>query len=369
MWPWLASLAWSAQYLNFQKSLNLGQADTATTIFDGSNVLDGDLIKEVILPPELVAQMLDSETTVELEMELGCSGRFDYTCPDWDHVIQLFVCSGDKSSCQACPQLIWAENNASFPVHKNAEGYDQNVCGPEIARWMTPFRRRNGRWRSDISLLKAAFLHASNSCQFTMKSVTWAATGSRHWYPKLKLRVGSTEQKSFTSPSATPAMIPLFGSKTFDQHYNDRNPVEFLTPEGLESANIYALITGHGFDNNGCGEFCPFQNEFFINGQQWSLDFSKSGTQLGCTEAVRNGSLPNEHGTWFYGRSGWCDGMDVKPWIFDVSAFLAPAGGLNVIEYAGLFNGKTPNPTANAGQVLMSSYLSLEVGNKGEEKF
>ena len=69
---------------------------------------------------------------------------------------------------------------------------------------------------------------------------------------------------------------------------------------------------------------------------------------------------PNEHGTWFFGRNGWCDGQDVKPWVFDITNKLKPAGKMNIIEYAGLLNGATPNPTVSPGEMLMSSYIILD---------
>ena len=28
---------------------------------------------------------------------------------------------------------------------------------------------------------------------------------------------------------------------------------------------------------------------------------------------VREGIVPNEHGTWQYGRNGWCDGQQARP--------------------------------------------------------
>jgi len=90
------------------------------------------------------------------------------------------------------------------------------------------------------------------------------------------------------------------------------------------------------------------------------LDFPLAGTQLGCTEQVVNGSEPNEHGTWFFGRNGWCDGQDVRPWTIDISTLLKAPGDVNIIEYAGLYQGDTPDPTSNPGQILMSSYLVLE---------
>lgn len=36
-----------------------------------------------------------------------------------------------------------------------------------------------------------------------------------------------------------------------------------------------------------------------------------TGTQWGCADKVPQGSVPNEHGTWMYGRNGWCDGQEV----------------------------------------------------------
>ena len=38
-----------------------------------------------------------------------------------------------------------------------------------------------------------------------------------------------------------------------------------------------------------------------------------AGTQWGCAGRVAAGSVPNEHGTWQYGRAGWCDGQQVGP--------------------------------------------------------
>lgn len=43
------------------------------------------------------------------------------------------------------------------------------------------------------------------------------------------------------------------------------------------------------------------------------------GTALGCAMRVKEGAVPNEHGTWLYGRGGWCDGLQVNPWRVDVT--------------------------------------------------
>lgn len=61
-----------------------------------------------------------------------------------------------------------------------------------------------------------------------------------------------------------------------------------------------------------------FIDHFFLVSflASWSLP---SGTPLGCTTRVKEGAVPNEHGTWLYGRAGWCDGLQVNPWRVDVT--------------------------------------------------
>lgn len=53
---------------------------------------------------------------------------------------------------------------------------------------------------------------------------------------------------------------------------------------------------------------------FYISG---AVD--QSGSPLGCTTWVKHGAIPNEYGTWLYGRAGWCDGLQVDPWRTDVT--------------------------------------------------
>ena len=75
---------------------------------------------------------------------------------------------------------------------------------------------------------------------------------------------------------------------------------------------------------------------------------------------VASGVIPNQHGTWPYGRAGWCPGGAVRPWLVDVTADLLPTGGTqNAISYKGLYQGAAPVIAANAsaGYIMMSSQL------------
>jgi hypothetical protein len=37
---------------------------------------------------------------------------------------------------------------------------------------------------------------------------------------------------------------------------------------------LYAVTTGHGSDDNNCGEFCVTSHVWTINGRLWNLTFS-----------------------------------------------------------------------------------------------
>ncbi len=80
---------------------------------------------------------------------------------------------------------------------------------------------------------------------------------------------------------------------------------------------------------------------------------------------VLQGIIPNEHGTWQYGRNGWCDGQNVRPWLAEVTADLrADGGGDNVVEYAGLFEGHDPDARgSNAGYIMMESAIAFYAGS------
>ncbi len=75
---------------------------------------------------------------------------------------------------------------------------------------------------------------------------------------------------------------------------------------------------------------------------------------------VPNGTVPNQHGTWLYGRAGWCPGGAVQPWLVDVTGELRrPGEGENVVTYKGLYEGADPviGPNATAGYIMMTSQI------------
>jgi hypothetical protein len=101
-----------------------------------------------------------------------------------------------------------------------------------------------------------------------------------------------------------------------------------------------------------------------VNGlKTYTRDQPNAGTATGCANEVAIGVIANQAGTWQYGRDGWCPGLDVKPYIADVTANLRV--GENVFTYGAYYKGKpyvpTPlaDPAANAigPTIQQSSYL------------
>ncbi|KAK3609886.1 hypothetical protein CHS0354_015079 [Potamilus streckersoni] len=334
LYPTMHFLVWQAQWFEYMQNLDLqlnngnrkgdvGVRAPMDIMIFSQQVMQGDkgVVANVSLP---AMKELSIFRKFELVMSLSCPGERDTTCAHWDHTIQVFVCCNPESS----------------------------LCGMELGRWISPFRRRIGIWLSDVSSLLP--LLAGQTCMFTMKTAPWAMP----WIPSLWLRFSQPQAEGPGRIFPAEILSLYQPGATFDKNYNTHfPPMEFQVPKDTTQIYIYAVITGHGSDENGCGEFCVTSHHFNVNGHINNITFSDAGTALGCADQVSTGVIPNEHGTWLYGRDGWCDGRNVFPWVIDVTDQLLPTGEANLIKYFGWFNGSDPNPQHNPGEMIMYSYL------------
>jgi hypothetical protein len=369
--PSLSHAAWGAQWNAYLEGLNAqltNETDTLVVdIYKGDEDMVGEhgLQRKVTLPQELWENQAENEMhfdaseqstlmyrKLELDLHLGCPGARDADCPVWDHMVQLFVCcesrASQSSACDPCPTTLWAANLMDKKTR---------LCGREIGRWATPFRRRSGRWVTDVSHL--APLISSQTCTFTIQSTPWAGA----WRPKLSLRfsdrVTGNSQKTSTHMLLTP--IP-FTSQVFDSTYNSKfDPYKFPTPSGLLRALLVVYITGHGSDEHNCAEFCITSHHFKINSREYSVASWTAGSEWGCAERVNEGVVPNQHGTWMFGRNGWCDGQNVKPYIVDITSDLLPYHNTrnNSLIYYAKYNDQDPNPHQSPGYIMMTAHLQL----------
>ncbi|NP_001373269.1 uncharacterized protein LOC337520 precursor [Danio rerio] len=319
LYPSFRFMAWQAQWFVFNDALleQLSQPAVTVSVFDHHDMHGNAGAHAVVdLPADI-----SPYDVLELDTSLSCPGRRDETCAHWDHTVQLFVCCNDSSP----------------------------YCNQELGRWVTAFRRGTGHWLTDVSALIP--LLNNKKCSFTMKTAPWAMP----WMTTLNLRFSQSNKTERLYPFE---VMPLFNGGTFDKDYNRRyHEITFSIPAATKKVELYAVITGHGSDDNNCGEFCVTSHYFLINRSiNNTLVFEAAGSPLGCSLLVPKGGVPNECGTWLYGRGGWCDGLQVDPWRTDITSQLDMSGS-NSVRYFGLFEGRDPNPKTDPGNILMYSYL------------
>ena len=124
LYPSMVFLSYQAKWFNYFTNLmsNLTASNAQViTVFNATKMQGEKGVQRIIdVPPQSELQTYEH---TYLDMSLSCPGKTDFTCPPWDHTVQLYLCC-DKSS---------------------------PLCGLELGRWITPFRRRIGRWLTEIS--------------------------------------------------------------------------------------------------------------------------------------------------------------------------------------------------------------------------
>ena len=84
--------------------------------------------------------------------------------------------------------------------------------------------------------------------------------------------------------------------------------------------------------------------------------------------SISNGVIPNQWGTWGYGRQGWCPGMEVEPFVVDITDYLIP-GEENVMEYEACWASSSnqcygywptiTDPSGYLANIVMASFIII----------
>lgn len=370
----LEMLSWQAQHLNFL--FNVDQTTNAPSyvipVMDSVPMAYSATVR-VPVPSKAV---LLSFSRMYLEASLGCFGMLDRDCNVWDRSVSLNVeCdSADRKdmASRRFSALIPADMESMPHRHQtlrdsNSAKFSNEPGGgaTEIGRWITAFQRRSGRWITDVTPLMPLIFSASGYCNFT------ASTDYDVWLFSAKFRLVNEPSKTVAPAPVVKNAQPLEvlyldwpnQQANFDSpSYNENRTIHFTVPVGTKQVILRALITGHG----DC-EFLPTSHHFSINGLEYNStaiahdQYMLAGTPMGCTLQVIQGTVPNEHGTWYFGRNGWCNGRDVQPLYWDVTAAVKSSGS-NLISYRALsYDVGGVNPTDNGcgGYILLSNHLSF----------
>ena len=413
--PQLSFLAYEAQHYNFEAERE--------EILAAEDALVVDLVVDTNIQKEVIDVVLPGETELSqynrLEIDNGnyCVDHLDSNCGEWDYMSYLFACEipdveenpyGEEACQPKVNEVVAVEEQMGLcpdeetpcspempcpddfscldyiapvdpvegveadtqpctcaglmgepveAVHTcNGEGTGYGACNckcdTEIARWITTYGRE-GRWVTDATPFLAYFKRGGK--------VRVRTDFGNAYVTDLSFR--------FTKEADSPVsseVIPLFTGGAYNATYNDKyEPFELTVPEAAKRVEIVAFITGHGFgkDEENCAEFCNHEHVFTVNGSEYFHDHPVVGDNFGCTKQVPDGTVPNQYGTWYLGRGGWCPGMDVKPLRFDITEDVSN-GETAILEYKSLFQGMpyvpVPFDWASGGfgaLVRMTSYV------------
>lgn len=299
---------------------------------------------------------------MEIEFHLKCNGVLDQECSTWDHCISLQV------DCSGSDEVDKSIMGSTKSRRLNEPGGAVN----EIARWITSFRRGVGSFVTDATPLYPVVFLGENDTTTIRKCTFQIQTEGEPWIATAKIRlsrslpnteqiVGVYDQLPFMS---LPIVYDNMDTNFDGPSYNAGRDFTFTPPVQSKRVLIHALITGHG----NC-EFLPTSHAFKVNNDEKMYDSSDiaydsymvAGTPFGCSNRTFVGAVPNEHGTWYYGRNGWCDGLDVKPLVFDITESVK-FGVENSINYNAKsydVGGNVANELGCLGYILMSGHLSF----------
>ncbi len=340
----LSWLAHEVRHFDFEDAREKGLAAAGATVVP---VLKGAATVSTTegyadLPAQSAMAKFD---TLEVDVALHCPQNLDSNCGEVAHNTRLLLC--DLPS-------------AATPDHAKTD------CPLEIARWMAP-QGREGRWVTDISPM-LAHIQGGGQRRFRWSGAKQAKKCfpnklciDTKYVPHVQLRL-----RDMGKGLLPVKLLPAFDGGAFSAGYNTKyEPLTFDVPKGAKKVLFYALLTGHGWQENleQCAEFCEHSHHISIGGKTFVRDHSTAGKAQGCQKRLDEGVVPNQFGDWHWGRAGWCPGLDVQPWTQDITAQVNLTGS-NSITYKALVNGKPYEPkppkgksSATGGTINMRSYI------------
>jgi len=300
------------------------------------------------------SSQLNNYSEMSVELLRGCPDESmnysDDGCDDYDRLAHMYICQGQCFEVinYDFDQYYCIENGYSWNEESNLcyetnflDDINQEDCPPEfwdfnkkcdeISRWVTPFDRQPHHLTYISPFL--ALVQPGGT-----KMIKFQESGWPNSLLTLKIRLYESSDQTI-NPKQYQHLWK--GTVPFNPDYNEnRPPIVFEVPDNTEKVEFVSYITGHGWGCGGCyncAEFCNSRHTFTINGGtlEFQKDHEPAGSNDYCMEleTIALGVIPNQYGTWGYGRAGWCPGMDVSPYIVDITNFVN-IGEENVIDYS-----------------------------------
>ncbi len=335
-------LAHEALYFDYENNIfsDTGEEYDEITVFEREHYTGGwaaSISQTVDIPNQ---QELSAYNKMEVELLRGCpDSNMNYSdagCDDYDRIARLYLCDLDGANCY------------------------------EIAKWITPFDRQPHSLTDISPFLSTLRINAGEQ-----KILRFQESGWPNSLLTIKLRLYNGQNQNGSAQE----IYPLWNNTVqFNPDYSENRPAQvFSVPENATKVEFVSYITGHGWGSAGCFNCCEFCNSrhiFSINGgvYEFNQSFPDASSSNHCMqpETIQStGVIPNQYGTWGYGRAGWCPGRDVTPYTMDITDYIA-LGDDNVIDYTAcrVSGNSCVNPPTCQGdgycpEIAMSSYIII----------
>ena len=311
-WKWTNNVAYAVhepRFYNMEAARQdrLDAVDATIVPLWTGETLGGGIDATFTLPS---ASELAAFDTLELDVSMRCPDEEapePGNCGAWDYLAYLFVRGAPGE---------WIE----------------------IGRFITTYHRE-ARWVVDVTPMLAHLL-AGGATEFR-----WDGGGqATRTFISLRL----SNQGRGMAPRT---MVPLFDGGMSGQTR------DVPIPATARKVELWAYLTGHGQDgSSGCAEFCDHLHDFMVGDATYRRDHPTVGDPLGCVAEIEDQMTPNQWGTWWFGRGGWCPGQHVEPFVVDVTAD-APAGQTATLGYQRLNLAGTAND--GGGNIRLASWLAI----------
>jgi hypothetical protein len=365
LWPYerrVREAGYQGAYYNFEADREARlTAEDATVV----EVLTGDVVSQFEDGVLILPSNIQDFDTLEIDVVMECPNTNGYelgNCGPWDYLAHMWLWEdppaddGRKdppimSDTGEPPDSATDTGPIEDPDTGDIEEEEVEDDPPPTGRWLEMSRfittyHRESRWVVDAS-------HA----------LAWLQEGGERtvryeWAPSWNVQpTGVTTRFRFSNrgKGTTPTShADLFSGGSFNTAYNDREPIEVEIPADATKVELVAIITGHGMATRNCAEFCDHSHHFTIGGAEFAQNYDEPGDPSGCANTSGEGTVPNQAGTWWYGRGGWCPGREVEPFVVDVTDQVT-AGETSSISYMAKLQGG--DLIDDAGNIEMYSWL------------
>jgi hypothetical protein len=352
--PELYYLAFEARHFDFERRREdrLPPGATIVDVVRERELFDGDLDVEVTLPD---ADTMATFDTLVVDVTLDCRQHDEGNCWEWDRIATLRLCEDvDPGDADAGPPDDAGGADAGPPDDAGSGDAGRPApvrrCDVELARGITTYGREQ-RYVVDATPMLATLREGGRR---VLRFNAGPAADMRPYVVSVALRL-SNQRRGSRPVGAEPVW---FGTFPYDAAYGARfPPVTFTPPAGTRKTELFALITGHGFQTEpqNCAEFCDHRHLFTVGPAGASPDAGiartfvrahpMAGTVAGCAMTVGTelGTVPNQYGTWPLGRGGWCPGAHVEPFVVDLREVVTP-GAPHELRYASDVGGRPFDP-------------------------